>query len=139
MPRETYKEFIDRKLTAIDDHIVNGGSNIQITEILTNGIVSTDSAYAVASLTGTIEDDDIVLVRVRDTVDNVDYSAVWGVQGSQIGSGKNFGVKLHPAGDTVNVRLTDTTVEVNNYSGTYYYIYADVIAVKPENELFKFN
>ena len=128
--RETYKEFIDRKLTAIDDHIVNGGSNIQITEILPNGIVSTDAAYAVASLTGTIEDDDIVLVRVRDTVDNVDYSAVWGVQGSQIGSGKNFGV---------NVRLTDTTVEVNNYSGTYYYIYADVIAVKPENELFKFN
>lgn len=139
MPHETYREFIDRKLTTIDDHIVNGGSNIQVTEILTNGIVSTDSAYAVASLTGTIEDDDIILVRVRDTVDNVDYSAVWGVQGSQIGSGRNFSVKLHPAGDTVNVRLTDTTVEVKDYRGSYYYIYADVVAVKPENELFKFN
>lgn len=139
MAHETYREFIDRKLTTIDDHIVNGGSNIQVSEILTNGIVSTDSAYAVASLTGTIEDDDIVLVRVRDTVDNVDYSAVWGVQGSQIGSGKNFIVRLHPAADAVNVRLTDTTVEVNNYSGSWIYIYADVIAVKPENELFKFN
>lgn len=139
MPRETYKEFIDRKLTAIDDHIVNGGSNIQITEILTNGIVSTDSAYAVASLTGTIEDDDIVLVRVRDTVDNVDYSAVWGVQGSQIGSGKDFVVTLHPAGYNVGVRLTKTTVEITGYSGGWTYIYADIISLKPENELFKFN
>lgn len=25
--RETYREFIDRKLTAIDEHIVNGGSS----------------------------------------------------------------------------------------------------------------
>ena len=116
-----------------------GSSGVQPEELLTNGVVSTDSAYATASLSRTITDNDIVLIRVRDTVDNVDYEAIMGVQGSQIGSGKNFSVTLHPSGSPVNVRLTKTTVEVNDYRGSFYYMYADVVAISDEDELFKFN
>ena len=115
------------------------GNDVQVTELLTDGVVSTDSAYATASLSRTITDDEIVMVRVKDTVGGVDYEAITGIQGSQIGSGKNLPVKLHPAGGTVNVRLTKTTVEVNDYSGSYYYIYADVVAIADEDQIFRFN
>ena len=115
------------------------GNDVQVDELLTDGVVSTDSSYATASLSRTITDDEIVMVRVKDSVGGVDYEAITGIQGSQIGSGKNLPVKLHPAGNTVNVRLTKTTVEVNDYSGSYYYIYADVVAIADENQIFRFN
>lgn len=115
------------------------GNDVQVTELLSYGVVSTDSAYATASLSRTITDDEIAMVRVKDTVSGVDYEAIFGIQGSQIGSGKNFTVKLHPAGNNVNVRLTKTTVEVNDYSGSYYYIYADVVAIADEAQIFRFN
>ena len=115
------------------------GNDVQVNELLTDGVVSTDSAYATAALSRTITDGEIVMVRVKDTVSGVDYEAITGIQGSQIGSGKNLPVKLHPAGKTVNVRLTKTTVEVNDYSGSYYYIYADVVTIADEDQIFRFN
>lgn len=115
------------------------GNDVQVTELLTDGVVSTDSSYATASLSRTIADDEIAMVRVKDTVSGVDYEAIIGIQGSQIGSGKNFTVKLHPAGGTVNVRLTKTTVEVNDYSGSWVYMYADVVAIADADQIFRFN
>lgn len=114
------------------------GDDVQVTELLTDGVVSTDSDYATASLSRTIADDEIAMVRVKDNVSGVDYEAIIGVQGSQIGTGKDFTVKLHPAGNNVRVRLTKSTVAVNEYSGAYYYIYADVV-VSNESDIFRFN
>ena len=115
------------------------GNDVQVTELLTDGVVSTDSDYATASLSRSIADDEIAMVRVKDTVSGVDYEAIIGIQGSQIGTGKNFTVKLHPAGNNVNVRLTKTTVAVNDYSGSWVYMYADVVAIADEDQIFRFN
>lgn len=115
------------------------GNDVEVVELLSDGVVSTDSDYATASLSRSIADDEIAMIRVKDTVSSVDYEAIIGVQGSQIGTGKNLTVKLHPAGNNVNVRLTKTTVAVNDYSGSYYYMYADVVVISNESDIFRFN
>lgn len=115
------------------------GNDVEVVELLSDGVVSTDSDYATASLSRSIADDEIAMIRVKDTVSGVDYEAIIGIQGSQIGTGKNFTVKLHPAGNNVNVRLTKTTVAVNDYSGSWVYMYADVVAIADEDQIFRFN
>lgn len=115
------------------------GNDVEVVELLSDGVVSTDSDYATASLSRSIADDEIAMIRVKDTVSSVDYEAIIGVQGSQIGTGKNFTVKLHPAGNNVNVRLTKTTVAVNDYSGSWVYMYADVVVISNESDIFRFN
>lgn len=115
------------------------GGDVQVTELLSDGVVSTDSDYATASLSRSIADDEIAMIRVKDTVSSVDYEAIIGIQGSQIGTGKDFTVKLHPAGGNVGVRLTKSTVTVNGYSGAWTYMYADVVVISNESDIFKFN
>lgn len=115
------------------------GNDVEVVELLSDGVVSTDSDYATASLSRSIADDEIAMIRVKDTVSGVDYEAIIGIQGSQIGSGKNFTITLHPAGNNVNVRLTKTTVAVNDYSGSWVYMYADVVAIADEDQIFRFN
>lgn len=115
------------------------GGDVEVVELLSDGVVSTDSDYATASLSRAIADDEIAMVRVKDTVGGVDYEAIIGIQGSQIGTGKNFGVTLHPAGGGVGVNLTKSTVAVNGYSGAWTYMYADVVVISNESDIFKFN
>lgn len=115
------------------------GGDVEVVELLSDGVVSTDSDYATASLSRSIADDEIAMVRVKDTVSDVDYEAIIGIQGSQIGTGKDFTIKLHPAGGNVGVRLTKSTVAVNGYSGSWTYMYADVVAIADEDQIFRFN
>lgn len=57
MPRETYREFIDRKLTAIDEHIVNGSSGGTFTLNLNypedNHISGEDNSFNIVTFTAT--------------------------------------------------------------------------------------
>lgn len=115
------------------------GGDVQVTELLSDGVVSTDSDYATASLSRSIADDEIAMIRVKDTVSGVDYEAIIGIQGSQIGTGKELYVKLHPETNNVRVRITKSTVAVNEYSGSWVYIYADVVVIANENDIFRFN
>lgn len=115
------------------------GGDVEVVELLSDGVVSTDSDYATASLSRSIADDEIAMIRVKDTVGGVDYEAIIGIQGSQIGTGKELYVKLHPETNNVRVRLTKTTVAVNEYSGAWTYMYADVVVISNESDIFKFN
>lgn len=104
-------------------HLGEGGG-ITPASVLSNGVISTDSAYATASFSD-ISAYGFVIVRFRDTVNGVDYADYKTVRVSDIGGGLNFSITLH---SSVNVNLTTTTVSAVNYSGAYYYMYADIIA-----------
>lgn len=111
------------------NELVAGGGGIVFDKVLTNGVVSTDSAYATANFND-ISNYKYVYIRVRDTVDGVDYSDCIGYPVSKIVDGAfNFTLNLHRA---VTFRISTTSISGYQYSGNYYYIYADIVATNAE-------
>ena len=107
---------------------MGGGGGITPVSVLNNGVISTDSAYATASFSD-VSDYSYLLIRIRDTVSSVDYRADLLVKVSDIGSG----ITLHPTVHReITISLTTTSISTTNYSGSYYYIYADIVALEDD-------
>lgn len=106
-------------------HLGEGGG-ASAEAVLDNGVISTDSAYATASFSD-VSDYSYLLIRIRDTVSSVDYRAELLVKVSDIDSG----ITLHPTVHReITISLTTTSISTTNYSGSYYYIYADIVALE---------
>ena len=105
-------------------HLGEGGG-ASAEAVLDNGQISTTSAYATASFSD-ISDYEFILIRFRDTVSSVDYADYALVKVSDIGNGKTLYPTLHRQ---ITVSLTKTTIGSTNYSGAYYNIYADIVAL----------
>ena len=103
----------------------DGSASDVITPVLDNGVISTDSAYATATFND-VSDYSYLLIRIRDTVSSVDYRAELLVKVSDIGSGISLYPTVHRQ---ITVSLTTTSIGATNYSGSYYYIYADIVAL----------
>lgn len=103
-------------------HLGEGGGSAPV-KILENGVISTDSSYATASFSD-ISDYEYVLIRFRTTVSGVDYDVCKYIAVSELSSEKTFSITLHR---NVTVGLTTTTIRAIDYSGSYYYIYADIV------------
>lgn len=106
-------------------HIGEGGDSKPI-PVLSNGVISTDSAYATASFSD-VSDYSYLLIRIRDTVSSVDYRADLLVKVSDIDSGITLYPTVHRQ---ITISLTTTSISTTNYSGSYYYIYADIVALE---------
>lgn len=105
------------------DVLALGGGGASADTVLENGVISTDSAYATASFND-ISGYEYVLIRFRTTVSGVDYDDCKYIAVSELSSEKTFSITLHR---NVTVGLTTTTIRAIDYSGSYYYIYADII------------
>lgn len=108
-------------------HMGGGGS---ADTILENGVISTDSSYATASFSD-ISGYEYVLIRFRTTVSGVDYVDYRYIAVADIVGELTFNITLHRS---ISIGLTTTAIRTTGYSGSYYYIYADIVAF--ENDLF---
>ena len=104
-------------------HIGEGGG-ASAEAVLDNGQISTTSSYATASFSD-VSDYEFILIRFRDTVSSVDYTDYALIKVSDIGNGKTLTPVLHR---TITCQLTTTSIASTNYSGSYYNIYADIVA-----------
>lgn len=115
----------------VNSLVIDGKTHF--TDVLTAGVVSTDSAYATATFND-ISNYKYVLVKVYDTVSGVDYSDVIMFDVSKVVSAQSFDFTLilH---NSVKFTITPTSIKAKQYSGDYYYyIYADVCVTN--NEIF---
>ena len=106
----------------------SGGGGITFQNVLTAGVVSTNSAYATATFND-ISSYKYAVVKVYDTVSGVDYADYAMFDISNMSSGRSFTVTLHRS---VTMTITPTSIASNYYSGSYYYIYADVYVTNDE-------
>lgn len=112
------------------DVLALGGGGGSADTVLTDGVISTDSSYATASF-NEISDYEYVLIRFRTTVSGVDYVDYKYIAVADIVGELTLTVRLHW---NVSVGLTTTAIRATGYSGSCYYIYADIVAF--ENDLF---
>lgn len=112
------------------DVLALGGGGGSADTVLTDGVISTDSAYATASFSD-ISGYEYVLIRFRTTVSGVDYVDYRYVKVADIVGELTFNITLHRS---IGIGLTTTAIRTTGYSGSYYYIYADIVAF--ENDLF---
>ena len=113
----------------VDNLFVGGGSGgggITPTKILSDGVISTTSSYATATFSD-VSNYSYLLIRIRDNVSSVDYRAELLVKVSDIGSGITLYPTVH---EEITISLTTTSISTINYSGSYYYIYADIVALE---------
>lgn len=104
-------------------HLGEGGASAEA--VLDNGQISTTSSYVTASFSD-VSDYEFILIRFRDTVNGVDYEDYALIKVSDIGNGKTLYPTLHRQ---ITVSLTTTTIGSTNYAGSYYDIYADIVAL----------
>lgn len=105
-------------------HLGEGGG-ASAEAVLDNGQISTTSSYATASFSD-VSDYEFILIRFRDTVSSVDYTDYALIKVSDIGNGKTLYPTLHRQ---ITVSLTTTSIGSTNYAGSYYDIYADIVAL----------
>ena len=108
-------------------HMGEGGGTAPET-VLTNGVISTDSAYATASFSD-VSDFEYIFVRFRTTTGGSDYTDVLYIPVTDLTSEQTYNITLHRS---VQVGITKTTVRAINYSGAYIYIYADIIGLSED-------
>lgn len=112
------------------NEIVAGGGGASLSTVLSNGVISTDSAYATANFSD-ISNYKYIFIRIRDTVNGVDYDDFIGLKVSKIVDAQtyNLTMNLHTA---IKISITPTSIRSTQYSGNYYYIYADIVATDSE-------
>jgi len=96
---------------------------VPTTTVLSHGTVSSDSAY-VTSTFPDISSNKYAIVKVYDTVSGTDYENFTLIPVNKIGSGISFTLALHV---NVTFLLTKTSIKSTSYSGSWQYIYADVM------------
>ena len=99
-------------------------------DILSEGVVSTNSAYATATFND-ISAYEYIFIKVYDTVGGTDYVNTIGFPVSSIPENSyiNFQLTLHTP---INFQISRTSISSTNYSGAYYYIYADIVATEAD-------
>lgn len=115
---------------AIED-IPSGGS---VVDVLTNGQVSTSSAYHSETFNDISDMQGGVVIRLRDTVSGIDYVGYCYVPYSEIPAENNYIFKRISVHTEVQVKITRTSIEGISYSGAYYPIYVDIAGI--QNSLF---
>lgn len=112
--------------------IPSGGSGI--VDVLTNGQVSTSSAYHSETFNDISNMQGGVVIRLRDTVSGTDYVGYCYVPYSEIPAENNYILRTISVHTNVQVKITRTSIEGTNYSGSYYPIYVDIVGI--QNSLF---
>ena len=108
-----------------------GGSGSGAAEtILSNGVISTDSSYATAVFNKSIVDDmGGIIIQLRDTVQGTDYVGYAYIKADEFPTAGNYITKNIPLhyGNNITVKIYQDKISGFQYSGSYYYIYADVV------------
>lgn len=111
-------------------HLGEGGG-ASFDKVLEAGQISTTSSYATATFED-ISSYKTVIVKVYDTVSDVEYIDYIACNPETLSSYRDYTVRLHPAGGDVNVKLTTTSVSCNRYSGTWQNVFVDIIATNED-------
>lgn len=129
---DTYKAS-DDSADGYSEVTVNVSSGSSFESVLKDGVVSTSSSYATASFSD-ISNYKNVVIRLKGTVDGTYYENINFVEVSKIGNGISLYFCL---GKVIYVSLTKTSIGVYNYSGNYYYMYADVAGTEDDINIFE--
>ena len=108
-------------------HLGSGGG-ASFDKVLEAGRISTTSSYATATFED-ISSYKTVIVKVYDTVSDVEYIDYIACNPETLSSYRDYTVRLHPSGNNISVRLTTTSVSAIRYDGAYYNIYCDILGV----------
>ena len=104
-----------------------------VSAILTNGQVSTTSAYATANFND-ISDYTYLFTRLKFNYDDVDYESVWGFYADKIPTGFFYEFTyLTDSGcplPSFTVRITHTSIALTHYNGAYRNVYCDIKGIK---------
>lgn len=114
-------------------HLGSGGG-ASFDKVLEGGQISTTEGGG-SYLTETFENISsykTVIVKVYDTVSNVEYIDYFACNPETLSSYRDYTVMLHASGGLVSVRLTTTSISCNNYSGSWENIFVDVIATNED-------
>lgn len=127
MPHELYREFIDRKLTSIDGHIVDLINGLNVTKILSDGVISDTTDYATATFPDVSSYGAIIIVFKIDgteTKERIYYKA------SDLSSTPlTYNVFIHRY---VMGKITNTTINSEDYSGSFRNITVDIYALNTD-------
>lgn len=110
---------------------LGSGGGASFDKILAAGQISTTSSYATATFED-ISSYKTVIVKVYDTVSDVEYIDYFACNPETLSSYRDYTVRLHPSGGNISVRLTATSIGCNSYSGAWANIYVDVIATNED-------
>lgn len=114
-------------------HMGEGGG-ASFDKVLEGGQISTTAGNG-SYLTETFEDISsykTVIVKVYDTVSDVEYIDYFANNPETLSSYRDFTVRLHPAGGNINVRVTTTTITCTGYSGSWQNVFVDIIATNED-------
>ena len=114
-------------------HLGSGGG-ASFDKVLEAGQISTTAGNG-SYLTETFEDISsykTVIVKVYDTVSDVEYIDYFACNPETLSSYRNYTVSLHPAGGNINVRITTTTITCTSYSGSWQNVFVDIIATNED-------
>ena len=108
-----------------------GGSEIET--ILTNGVVSTDSAYATAYFDKNISGESGgILIRLRDNFNGINWVNYAYVPKENIPSDDNYIVVTISLHQNIQLRVYNDKIIGSSYSGAFCYIYADIVGFAKE-------
>lgn len=110
----------------------SGGGGSSFDTVLTEGQISSESAYTTASFSD-ISDYEYVFIKCYDTVGGTDYEdyAMIKVSTIPVSGDVAFYVTLHQS-RRVTCRITRTSIRSTDYSGSFVNIYADIVAVSDD-------
>ena len=103
-----------------------GGGSIELEQVLTNGQVSTTSAYATASFED-VSNYDFLFVKAYYDYNGVLKEYTTAVDVSQILTANNldFWIETKEVG-RLSLRITKTSIEGRNYGGAWRNVYVDI-------------
>lgn len=124
MPHELYREFIDRKLTSIDGHIVDLINGLTITKILSDGVISDTTDYQTATFSD-VSDYGAVIVVFK--IDGNEVPEKLYIKVSDLSVNPlvyNTYIHRYVAGE-----ITTTSINTTQYTGSFRDITVDVYAL----------
>lgn len=124
MPHEIYREFLDRKLSSIDNHIMELIGGITVTKILENGVISDTTAYQTATFSDVSDYGAILVVFKIDgtVVPEILYFKTSSLSTTPL----TYDTYVHRH---ITGQITNTTISTTDYSGSYRNITVDIYAI----------
>ena len=113
---------------------LGSGGGASFDKVLEAGQISTTSGSG-SYLTATFEDISsykTVIVKVYDTVSDIDYIDYIACNPETLSSYRDYTVRLHSGGGNISVRLSSTSIGCNSYSGAWVNIFVDIIATNED-------
>lgn len=113
---------------------LGSGGGASFDKVLEEGQISTTAGNG-SYLTETFEDISsykTVIVKVYDTVSDVEYIDYFACNPETLSSYRDYTVRLNPAGGNINIRVTSTTITCTSYSGSWQNVFVDIIATNDD-------